>query len=198
MQLEQSFRIGRPIDEVWAALTDLAFVAACVPGAELTGRDDDGTYHGQMTVRLGSIRAAFKGTAALSEVDFVSRQVVLRAEGGGTQGHLRLEIQGRAVPHGETVTEIELRTGVDMSGRIAQLGHGAAVAVTARLISQLADTLEQRLSGTMPIGPVGSALTVSSVIGIVAPALLADRRVRMVVTAVLGFGAGAGWAWRRP
>lgn len=191
MQLDQSFQVGRPLEEVWAALTDLAFVAECVPGAQVTDRAEDGTFTGQMTVRLGSIRAVFDGTARLEHVDPPSRRVVLRAEGGGTQGSLRLEIRGRAVARGVALTEVRVQTGVEMSGRMAQLGHGAAVAVVERLVTQMAQTLEQRLSGEVASGGAGPALSVLRLVSLVGPALMRERRVRLTLLGILGFCAGA-------
>ena len=44
----------RRIDEVWAALNDLERVAPCLPGAAITGHDEDGTYQG--TFRSSSAR----------------------------------------------------------------------------------------------------------------------------------------------
>ena len=53
MKLEQSFDVQAPIDVVWRALNDLERVAPCLPGATITGHDDDGTYHGEFKVKLG-------------------------------------------------------------------------------------------------------------------------------------------------
>ena len=41
MKLEQSFDVQAPIDVVWRALNDLERVAPCLPGATITGHDDD-------------------------------------------------------------------------------------------------------------------------------------------------------------
>ena len=52
MKLEQSFEVQAPIDAVWEALIDLERVAPCLPGATITGHDEDGTYHGEFKVKL--------------------------------------------------------------------------------------------------------------------------------------------------
>ena len=62
MKLEQSFEVKAPIDVVWEALNDLERVAPCLPGAAITGHDDDGTYHGEFRVKLGPTTAAYRGT----------------------------------------------------------------------------------------------------------------------------------------
>lgn len=194
MQLHQVFQVNHPIDPVWTALTDLTVVAECLPGAAVTSVHD-GVHHGNLTVRLGSIRAAFAGTAELTEVDPARRTVSLTAAGGGAQGQLQVLINGVAVAVGSTTTEIRLDTDVAMSGRIAQLGHGAAGLVTERMIQQLTQNLDRRLSGA----PVETdALAALSYLPALAKGALATRRVRLALAALAGFGAGACYArWRR-
>ena len=69
MKLEQSFTVAAPVEQVWAALIDVERVAPCLPGAEITGSDDEGAYHGTFTVKLGPTTAAYNGTLRLDEVD---------------------------------------------------------------------------------------------------------------------------------
>jgi uncharacterized protein len=193
MQLTQSFQIARPLPEVWTALTDLAVVAECFPGAELVGADPDGTHHGKMTVRLGSIAAAFDGTAKMTVEDEEERRVLLEAEGGGTQGGVVMRLRGHAseTPSG---TEISLVTDIDLTGRIAQLGHGAAGAVTERLITQLATELERRLSGAPPATGAASSLSLLEMAKVAAPALRRDPRTRAAAIVAAGVLAGAAAA----
>ena len=53
MKLEQSFEVAAPIEQVWEALIDIERVAPCLPGAAVTGRNDDGTYNGTFTIKIG-------------------------------------------------------------------------------------------------------------------------------------------------
>ena len=62
MKLEQSFEVDAPVEQVWTALIDLEKVAPCLPGASITGHDDDGTYHGEFQVKLGPTTASYRGT----------------------------------------------------------------------------------------------------------------------------------------
>ena len=81
MKLEQSFEVQAPIDQVWAALIDLERVAPCLPGAAITQRDDDGTYHGTFQVKLGPATAAYRGTIRIEEADEEARRATLKARG---------------------------------------------------------------------------------------------------------------------
>ena len=81
MKLEQSFEVQAPIDVVWRALNDLERVAPCLPGATITGHDDDGTYHGEFKVKLGPTTAAYRGTIRISEADEATHKATLVAKG---------------------------------------------------------------------------------------------------------------------
>src|SRR5690242_2611738 len=52
MKLEQSFEVSAPIERVWKALIDVEHVAPCLPGAAVTGRNDDGTYNGTFSIKI--------------------------------------------------------------------------------------------------------------------------------------------------
>ncbi|HEY5318135.1 MAG TPA: SRPBCC domain-containing protein [Solirubrobacteraceae bacterium] len=78
MKLEQSFEVRAPADRVWSLLTDLASVAPCLPGAELTERDDDGSYEGTFTVKLGPTTAAYRGKIHFEERDDEARLLLVR------------------------------------------------------------------------------------------------------------------------
>ena len=44
--------VESPAVTTWACLDDIESVVACIPGAELTGRRDDGSYEGLISFRL--------------------------------------------------------------------------------------------------------------------------------------------------
>ena len=39
MELKNEFRVGVPIDQAWRTLTDVEYIAPCMPGAQLTEID---------------------------------------------------------------------------------------------------------------------------------------------------------------
>lgn len=188
MELSTSFIVAQPMEEVWAALTDLPFVATCIPGAGITETRDDGTFAGTLTVRMGSIHASFDGTARFDEVDPVSRRVQLVAFGTSGLGDARLNLRGtaQAVDAG---TQVRLQTNVELSGRLAQLGHGVGARVTERLIDRMAETLERRLAGDSADVAPSDALPLLALLRSAIPT------GGPVVRAAVAFGAGvvAGW-----
>ena len=86
MKLEQAFEVQAPIEQVWEALIDLERVAPCLPGATITGHDEDGTYHGEFKVKLGPTTAAYKGTVKIEEADAATHTATMRAKGTDKRG----------------------------------------------------------------------------------------------------------------
>ena len=68
MKLEQSFEVEAPLEQVWQALVDVERVAPCLPGAAVTGRNDDGTYNGTFTIKIGPTTAAYTGKLRSEDV----------------------------------------------------------------------------------------------------------------------------------
>src|SRR5918997_4709519 len=86
MKLEQAFDVQAPIERVWEALIDLERVAPCLPGATITERDEDGTYHGEFKVKLGPTTAAYRGTVKIEEADATAHRATMRAKGTDKRG----------------------------------------------------------------------------------------------------------------
>ena len=86
MKLEQSFEVKAPIEQVWTALIDLEKVAPCLPGAAITGHDEDGTYHGTFQVKLGPTTANYRGTIKIESADAATHTATLAAKGSDKRG----------------------------------------------------------------------------------------------------------------
>ena len=81
MKLEQSFEVAAPIERVWKALIDVEHVAPCLPGAAVTGRNDDGTYNGTFTIKIGPTTAAYAGKLEMEESTRPAHAATMQAQG---------------------------------------------------------------------------------------------------------------------
>jgi len=147
MKLEQSFDVAAPIEAVWAALNDLERVAPCLPGAAITGHDEDGTYHGTFSVKLGPMTAAYNGTIKVDDVDEAAHRATLKAKGTDKrgQGGANATIVNTLSEHdgGTTVAAV---TDFTITGRLAQFGRGGIMEdVSNRLMRDFAACLSTRL-----------------------------------------------------
>src|SRR3954468_16452079 len=161
MKLEQSFEVHAPIDTVWSALNDLERVAPCLPGAALTGHDDDGTYHGEFKVKLGPTTAAYKGTIKIESADEATHTATLAAKGTDKRGQ-----GGANATIVNTLHEIDGGTRVDavtdfaITGRLARFGRGGMIQdISNRLLRDFATCLATRLGEGAPSAPSGAEVT---------------------------------------
>jgi uncharacterized protein len=149
MKLEQSFSVEAPTDAVWEALTDIARVAGCLPGAELDRSQDDGSFTGTFTVRLGPATAAYRGTLSVESIEQEARTQTIKASGRDTrgQGSARATIVCFVTPDGDQ-TQVNVITDLTITGSLARFGRGGMIAdVARRLLDQFAGCLQQQLLG---------------------------------------------------
>ena len=152
MKLEHSFDVKAPLDRVWAALIDVERVAPCLPGAEITEGDDDGTYRGNFTVKLGPTTAAYRGELAMDEVDEEAHRSVMRAKGSDKrgQGSAKATIVSTMSQEGD-LTTVEVETDFTITGRLARFGRGGMIQdVSNRLLRDFSDCLQETIESAEP------------------------------------------------
>jgi carbon monoxide dehydrogenase subunit G len=146
VRIEHRFTVSLPVEEAWAVLLDVEGIAPCMPGAEIDDVIEDG-FAGTVRVKLGAILATFKGTVRFTEVDEETHRIVLHASGRETKG------QGNATADVTAVltatdggTEVSIDSDIRITGRIVQFGRGVILDVSAKLIQQFVDCLEDKLA----------------------------------------------------
>ena len=155
MRLEQTFDVQAPVAQVWAALNDLERVAPCLPGAAITERDEDGTYRGTFTVKLGPMTAAYRGSIRIEDVDEAAHTATLKARGTDKrgQGGANATIVNTLSEH-DGGTQVEAVTDFTITGRLAQFGRGGMMEeVSNRLLRDFATCLSTRLAEPAAAAP---------------------------------------------
>jgi carbon monoxide dehydrogenase subunit G len=172
VELTNEFRVGVPIEDAWAILTDVERIAPCMPGAQLEEIEGD-DYRGVVKVKVGPITAQYKGVARFQERDEANHKVVLKAEGRDTrgQGNANALVTATLVPDDDG-TKVSVVTDLTITGKVAQFGRGVLADVSAKLLGQFVDNLERDvLSG--PSGGSAGAPEAGSAATATAPAAAA-------------------------
>ena len=143
MELINTFDVSVPVDTAWAVLTDVERIAPCLPGAQLQEIEGD-EYRGIVKVKVGPITAQYKGKATFLEKDDVNHKAVLDASGRDTrgQGNASATITAQLEPNGDGTT-VTVTTDLTVTGKVAQFGRGVLADVSAKLLTQFVDNLEQ-------------------------------------------------------
>jgi carbon monoxide dehydrogenase subunit G len=150
MKLEQSFEVEAPVDRVWATLLDVERVAPCLPGAAVTGRNDDGSYAGTFSVKIGPTTASYTGKLTLENVDEQARTATIQANGTDRrgQGGARATIVSTVTPAGEHGARVEVVTDYQITGRLARFGRGGMIEdISEKLLTEFAQRLQASLAG---------------------------------------------------
>ncbi len=148
MKLEQSFEVEAPADRVWAALIDIERVVPCLPGAAVTGRDEEGGYDGTFSVKIGPTTASYKGKLKLEEVDETARSARLQANGTDRrgQGGARATIVSEVHTGNGGPTRVRVVTDYHITGRLARFGRGGMIEdIAGRLLREFAQRLQASL-----------------------------------------------------
>ena len=154
----QALDLAHPPEAVFAFLDDIEAVAACLPGAVLTGRPDPDTVEGGLQVRIGPIGATFRGRARIAR-DAATLSGQVRGAGsdaGGrsaTEGRIRYRVGPGSAPG---TTRLELDVGYTLTGPLAQFGRPGLVRdLAGRISADFARNLDARLSGAAAPAPAG-------------------------------------------
>ena len=153
MQLTSTVRIGRPAPEVLDALLDAGKVAACLPGSRLIGEVDEGTYAGEIQLRIGPVNAVYAGTVHLDAADRAAGTARLRATGQerSGQGSADASVTLRVEPQGAS-TRVLISADLMIRGAVAQYAAGAIGDVGQRLVEQFAGNVERLLASQAGTG----------------------------------------------
>ncbi len=147
MRITQEFVVARSPDVVWRFFQDVPAVAACLPGAELLGQGDDGSYEGRVSVKLGPMQAAFEGKATVAP-DAASLSATIDGKGvdkrGGSRGQVKVVY---AIAAADSASRVSVDADIILSGPVAQFGRtGLINEMSKRLIEEFVTCLEAKLA----------------------------------------------------
>jgi uncharacterized protein len=148
VRLEQSFEVAAPLEEVWSALIDVERVAPCLPGASVSGRNEDGSYNGTFTVKIGPTSAAYSGKLQMETIDESARTATMQANGTDKrgQGGAKATIVSSLSPAEGGGTRVEVITDYHITGRLARFGRGGMIEdISERLLRQFAKCLQESM-----------------------------------------------------
>jgi carbon monoxide dehydrogenase subunit G len=140
VQLEHPFTMSKPIDESFAAITDLERVVPCVEGGRVLERTGDDTVRAEILVRMGAMSMVFTGTVEVTEKDAAAHRAVMtvKSREAGGQGYANATVVFALSNGGGTVS-----TNAQITGKAASMGEGVVAGVLDALITDFTGKLAQ-------------------------------------------------------
>jgi uncharacterized protein len=160
MKLEQSFDVAAPLERVWNALIDVEHVAPCLPGASVTGRNEDGSYNGTFTIKIGPTTASYTGKLEMEEIDEARHRATMQANGTDKrgQGGAKATIVSSLVEAADGQTRVQVATDYQITGRLARFGRGGMIEdISERLLREFASRLQKSLARDPGSGEAGQS-----------------------------------------
>jgi carbon monoxide dehydrogenase subunit G len=149
MKLEQEFEVAAPLEQVWQALIDVERVAPNLPGAAVTGRNDDGSYNGTFAVKIGPTSASYEGKLEMVALDEATHTASMRADGTDKrgQGGAKATITSTVTEADDGATRVSVLTDYRITGRLARFGRGGMIEdISEKLLRQFATSLQASLA----------------------------------------------------
>ncbi|WP_433296398.1 SRPBCC family protein [Pseudonocardia sp. CA-142604] len=207
MELVNEFTVPATPADAWKLLTDVERIAPCLPGATVESQGGD-TYTGTVSVKVGPIKVGYDGTVAFRELDPAALRMVLDARGKERtgKGSAAAAITVDLHDDGAGGTRVQVRTDLQITGKVAQFGRSAMADISARLIDQFAANLASLfiadptkdpvgVLGASPAGPAAASTVGAATAGELDALALAGPLLRRTVAPALGFGVGVLLTW---
>jgi carbon monoxide dehydrogenase subunit G len=147
VKLENTFTVPVAADVAWQVLLDVERIAPCMPGATLTGHEED-SFTGTVKVKVGPVSLTYGGTATFSSLDEANHVAVIEAAGKETRGSgtAKAIITARMREESGSTT-VDVETDLTITGKPAQFGRGVMAEISGKLITQFADCLAAEITG---------------------------------------------------
>jgi carbon monoxide dehydrogenase subunit G len=142
MKLEGDYLFEANVPEVWSALFDPVILAAVMPGCEKLDLVD-GSYVGDIKVKVGPIQGKFTGKVDLQD-KVEPRSYTMIVDGRGAPGFVKATAHVRLSAEGEA-TRVNYDTDAQVGGKIASVGQRLIEASARAIVAQSLEGLHTNI-----------------------------------------------------
>lgn len=139
MDMQGETRIPASREAVWEALNDPEVLKACIPGCESLERTEDGGFEATVKAKVGPVKATFKGSVRLENINAPESYTIVGEGKGGAAGFAKGGADVSLAEEGND-TVLSYTVNAQVGGKLAQIG--------ARLIDSTAKKYANDFFGT--------------------------------------------------
>ncbi|MCS6874871.1 MAG: SRPBCC family protein [Pyrinomonadaceae bacterium] len=149
LKIQNEFEVSIDFKTAWSFFSNPEMIVPCIPGAEITRTNDDGSFDGIVRVKLGAVSLNFTGTMRYESLNESARIMTLTGEGKekGGAGRAKAIIES-AFSEDNGKTKVSVTTTVNLSGKILQYGRGMFEQIAKQHFNQFAECARNCLEGT--------------------------------------------------
>jgi len=122
MTMNGEVQLAAQPETVWEKLNDVATLKACIPGCESLEKTSDNEMEAVATVKIGPVKAKFKGKVTLSDLDPPHGYKISGQGDGGVAGFAKGGATVNLTPK-DGGTLLAYNVDAQIGGKLAQLGQ---------------------------------------------------------------------------
>jgi len=145
MTMYGEYQLPAPQQTVWEKLNDPEVLKACIPGCESLDKTSDTGFQAVATIKIGPVKARFKGAVTLSDIDPPNGYKISGQGEGGVAGFAKGgAVVALADKDGGTLLSYDVEA--QIGGKLAQLGqrliNGSAKKLADEFFSNFAKAVQ--------------------------------------------------------
>ena len=153
MELDGEFHIAADRMRVWRALNDPEVLRRAVPGCEELEKTSDTEFTAKVTLKIGPVKASFKGRVTLSDLDPPNSYRISGEGQGGVAGFVRGSAQVQLSEDGDG-TRLRYTATATVGGKLAQVGQRMIAGASRKLAAEFFSALGEAIVESGETAPV--------------------------------------------
>ncbi len=149
MTMTGEYQLPATQQVVWEKLNDPEVLKVCIPGCESLEKTSDTAFQAVATIKIGPVKARFKGNVTLSDLDPPNGYKISGQGEGGVAGFAKGGATVKLAPK-DGGTLLSYAVEAQIGGKLAQLGqrlvNGAAKKVADDFFQNFAAAVSQKSS----------------------------------------------------
>lgn len=147
MEMTGSYEIPADRETVWAALNDPEILRESIPGCEELERVSDTEMQATVVQKIGPVKARFKGTVTLENLDPPASYDIVGEGQGGVAGFAkgRAHVELEELPGGHT--RLTYTAQAQIGGKLAQIGSRLVASTAKKVADRFFANFAEKLGG---------------------------------------------------
>lgn len=145
MDMSGEYRISAPRETVWAALNDPDILKECIPGCDSLEMTSDTEMIASVTTKVGPVKAKFKGSVTLSDINPPQSYKITGEGKGGAAGFAKGGADVSLTEDGSD-TILIYTAKAQVGGKLAQLGSRLIDSTAKKMADEFFGNFSAKLS----------------------------------------------------
>lgn len=162
MEMTGEQLIPAPRTAVWEALNDPAILKQCIPGCDTLEKTSDTSFEAAVTVKLGPVKAKFKGKVALSDIDPPNGYTISGEAQGGVAAGFGKGSAKVSLSDAEGGTRLAYAVNAQVGGKLAQIGARLIDATAAKMADDFFSSFNSLVAANTPAPAAAPAVAAAA------------------------------------